>query len=90
LEKPFGEDEASARELNAVLLKLLPEEQVFRVDHFLGRSTVLDVLGARFANRLLEPIWSAEHIERVEIRFDETLGLEGRGLLRSRQGHSST
>jgi glucose-6-phosphate 1-dehydrogenase len=78
LEKPFGEDEASARELNAVLLKLLPEQQVFRVDHFLGRSTVLDVLGARFANRLLEPIWSAEHIERVEIRFDETLGLEGR------------
>ncbi len=78
LEKPFGEDEASARALNAVLRRLLPEEQVFRVDHFLGRSTVLDVLGARFANRLLEPIWSAEHVERVEIRFDETLGLEGR------------
>ena len=78
LEKPFGEDEASARELNEVLLRLLPEEQVFRVDHFLGRSTVLDVLGVRFANRLLEPVWSAEHIERVEMRFDETLGLEGR------------
>lgn len=78
LEKPFGEDAASAQQLNEVLLGLLPEEQVFRVDHFRGRSTVLDVLGVRFANRLLEPIWSAEHIERVEVVFDETLGLEGR------------
>ncbi|MCT9821527.1 glucose-6-phosphate dehydrogenase [Microbacterium sp. W1N] len=78
LEKPFGDDEDSARELNAVVRALLPESQVFRVDHFLGRSTVLNVLGVRFANRLFEPVWSAEHVASVDIRFDETLGLEGR------------
>lgn len=78
LEKPFGIDEASAAELNATLVRLVPERQVFRVDHFLGRSTTLNLLGARFANRLLSPVWSAEHIESVTIVFDESLGLEGR------------
>ena len=78
LEKPFGVDEAGARALNAQLAKLVPEHQVHRIDHFLGRSTVLNVLGLRFANRVLEPVWSAEHIESVLIRYDETLGLEGR------------
>lgn len=78
LEKPFGDDEESARELNGVLRDLLPERQIFRVDHFLGRSTVLNLLGVRFANRLFEPVWSAEHIQSVGIRFDEELGLEGR------------
>ena len=78
LEKPFGTDEQSAAELNAALASLVPERQVFRVDHFLGRSTTLNLLGARFANRLLEPVWSAEHIESVSIVYDERLGLEGR------------
>jgi glucose-6-phosphate 1-dehydrogenase len=78
LEKPFGSDEASARELNAVLAGLVPETQVFRVDHFLGRSTTLNLLGARFANRVFESVWSAEHVESVVIRYDEALGLEGR------------
>jgi glucose-6-phosphate 1-dehydrogenase len=78
LEKPFGIDEASARDLNATLARLVPEEQVFRVDHFLGRSTTLNMLGVRFANRMFAPVWSAEHIESVVIRYDETLGLEGR------------
>lgn len=86
LEKPFGDDEHSAHSLNEVLLALLPEERVFRVDHFLGRSTVLNLLGLRFANRLFEPVWSAEHIERVEIRYDETLGLEGRAGYYDRAG----
>ncbi len=86
LEKPFGDDEQSARELNDILHALLPEERVFRVDHFLGRSTVLNLLGLRFANRLFEPTWSAEHIERVAIRFDETLGLEGRAGYYDRAG----
>ena len=86
LEKPFGEDEASARALNDVLRRLLPEDRVFRVDHFLGRSSVLDVWGARVANRLLEPVWSAEHVERVQICFDETLGLEGRAGFYDRAG----
>ena len=78
LEKPFGTNEAGARALNARLTELVPERQVFRVDHFLGKSTTLNLLGARFANRLLEPLWSAESIESVTIVYDEKLGLEGR------------
>ena len=78
LEKPFGSDAASAEHLNATLAELVPESQVFRVDHFLGRSTVLNLLGARFANRLIEPAWSADHIASMLVQFDEPLGLEGR------------
>lgn len=78
MEKPFGTDEASARALNMTLTALVPESQVFRVDHFLGRSTTLNLLGARFANRILEPLWSAESIESVGIVYDERLALEGR------------
>lgn len=86
LEKPFGTDERSAHAFNETLRALLPEEQIFRVDHFLGRSTLLNVLGVRFANRLLEPVWSAEHIESVVIRYDESLGLEGRAGYYDRAG----
>jgi glucose-6-phosphate 1-dehydrogenase len=78
LEKPFGTDEKSAASLNDLLANLVPETQVHRIDHFLGRSTVLNLLGVRFANRLLEPLWSNEHIERVDIVFDEQLTLENR------------
>ncbi len=78
LEKPFGTDKRSAVALNRQLAKLVPEERIHRVDHFLGRSTVLNLLGLRFANRIFEPLWSAEHIERVDVVYDETLGLEGR------------
>lgn len=78
LEKPFGVDEEGARRLNAQLAQLVPEHQIHRIDHFLGRSTVLNVLGLRFANRILEPVWSTEHIASVLIRYDETLGLEDR------------
>lgn len=78
VEKPFGADGADARALNELLHQLLPEEAVFRVDHFLAKQTVLNILGLRFANRVFEPIWNAAHIERVDIVADETLGLEGR------------
>ena len=78
LEKPFGTDQASAAALNLQLANLVPESQVHRVDHFLGRSTVLNLLGVRFANRLFEPVWDADHIERVDIVFDEQLTLENR------------
>ena len=78
LEKPFGVDGASAARLNAALAQLLPESRTFRIDHFLGLATVINLLGLRFANRALEALWSAEHVERVEIVFDETLALEGR------------
>ncbi|MGY1724825.1 glucose-6-phosphate dehydrogenase [Blastococcus sp. SYSU DS0533] len=78
VEKPFGRNLADARKLNEVLHRLVPEEQVFRTDHFLALQTVLNILGLRFANRVFEPVWNAQHVEQVEIVFDETLGLEGR------------
>jgi glucose-6-phosphate 1-dehydrogenase len=78
LEKPFGSDEEGARQLNDELLKIVPEERIHRTDHFLGRSTVLDIIGLRFANRLFEPVWNSENIAKVEIFYDEVLGLEGR------------
>ncbi|WP_426322540.1 glucose-6-phosphate dehydrogenase [Microbacterium sp. E-13] len=86
LEKPFGVDQASARELNATLARLVPESQVFRIDHFLGRSTTLNLLGVRFANRVFAPVWRAQDIESVVIRYDETLGLEGRAGYYDRAG----
>lgn len=78
MEKPFGSGEESARELNRTLLTLVPEDHIHRVDHFLGKATVLNILGLRFANNFLEPIWNRGHIAKVEIIFDEDLALEGR------------
>jgi glucose-6-phosphate 1-dehydrogenase len=78
LEKPFGTDTRSAKKLNRQLTKLVPENQIHRVDHFLGRSTVFNLLGLRFANRIFEPVWNSEHIAAIDIIYDEQLGLEGR------------
>jgi glucose-6-phosphate 1-dehydrogenase len=78
LEKPFGHDRRSARELNRLLTRIVPEERVHRVDHFLGKSTVLNILGLRFANRIFEPLLDNRHVAAVDIVFDEQLGLEGR------------
>ena len=78
MEKPFGSSEESARQLTETLSALVPEDHIHRVDHFLGKATVLNILGLRFANTFLEPVWNREHIEKVEIVFDEDLALEGR------------
>jgi glucose-6-phosphate 1-dehydrogenase len=86
MEKPFGTDRERARELNELISTLVPETQVFRVDHFLGRSDVLNVLGTRFANRLLEPVWNNQHVESIEVVYDESLGLEGRAGYYDRAG----
>jgi glucose-6-phosphate 1-dehydrogenase len=86
LEKPFGSDEASARSLNRLLEKILPEEQIFRVDHFLGKSTVLNLLGLRFANRVFEPLLGSPNVAKVELFFDEPLALEGRAGYYDRAG----
>jgi len=78
MEKPFGSDVESARHLNRTLAALVPEDHIHRVDHFLGKATVLNILGLRFANTFLEPVWNRTTIEKVEIVFDEDLALEGR------------
>lgn len=86
IEKPFGDSLAAAQEFNAFLASFRSEQQVFRVDHFLGDSQVLNLLALRFANRLFEPIWSAAHVASVEITADETLALEGRAGYYDRAG----
>jgi glucose-6-phosphate 1-dehydrogenase len=78
LEKPFGTDLASAQKLNRLLHESFPEEDVFRLDHFLGKQTVQNILGLRFANRVFEPLWNAQHVQRVEIVWDETITAAGR------------
>ena len=78
VEKPFGTDLASAQQLNDLLHRHFSERALFRIDHFLGKQTVQNILGLRFANRLFEPLWCAEHIEAVDIVWDETVALEGR------------
>ena len=78
MEKPFGSSEDSARHLNETLAALVPEDHIHRVDHFLGKATVLNILGLRFANTFLEPVWNRDYIEKVEVIFDEDLALEGR------------
>jgi glucose-6-phosphate 1-dehydrogenase len=89
LEKPFGEDLDSAVELNRLLARVAGvagERAVFRVDHALGMATVQNLLAARLANRVLEPVWNSTHIEQVEILWDETLALEGRASYYDKTG----
>jgi glucose-6-phosphate 1-dehydrogenase len=86
LEKPFGTNLQTSRALNRQLEALVPENQIHRIDHFLGKSTVLNLLGVRFANRIFENVWSNEHIASVDIVFDEPLALEGRAGYYDRAG----
>ncbi len=79
VEKPFGHSVQSARELNADILRTLGEEQIFRIDHFLGKDTVQSIMAFRFANGLFEPIWNRDRIDHVQITVAETVGVEGRG-----------
>jgi glucose-6-phosphate 1-dehydrogenase len=78
IEKPFGFDLASARELNARVLEVFEEEQVFRIDHYLGKETVQNLMAFRFANTLFEPVWNRNFIDHVQITAAEDIGIEGR------------
>ena len=79
LEKPLGTDLQSSREINDAVAAAFPEDRTFRIDHYLGKETVQNLIALRFANLLFEPLWNAAHIDHVQITVAETIGLEGRG-----------
>lgn len=86
VEKPFGHDLQSARDLNAYLLNYLKEDQIYRIDHFLGKETVQNIMALRFANGLFEPIWNRDRIDHVQITVAESIGIEGRGNFYEKTG----
>ncbi len=86
VEKPFGRDLATAQTLNATLAKYFTEAQIYRIDHYLGKETVQNLMAVRFANILFEPLWKAQYIDHVQITVAETVGVEGRGAYYDKSG----
>ncbi len=86
VEKPFGQDLASAQELNRTLLKHWSEEQIYRIDHYLGKETVQNLLAFRFSNGIFEPLWNKSHVDHIQFTVFETVGVEGRGKYYDRTG----
>ena len=79
VEKPFGRDLASARDLNRIARSVFPEDSIFRIDHYLGKEAIMNILYFRFANSFLEPIWNRNYVESVQITLSEKFGVQGRG-----------
>lgn len=86
IEKPFGRDVESARSLNAEIGAVFSERQIYRIDHYLGKETVQNVLAFRFANTLFEPVWNRQYVDHVEITVAESIGVEGRGVYYEESG----
>jgi glucose-6-phosphate 1-dehydrogenase len=86
IEKPFGSDLPSARELNRIVHRAFDESQVFRIDHYLGKETVQNILVFRFANALFEPVWNHHYVDHVQLTVAEDIGIEGRGRFYERTG----
>ena len=86
VEKPFGHDLASARDLNATLARHFSERQIFRIDHYLGKETVQNLMAVRFANILFEPLWNAQFVDHIQITVAETVGVGGRGAYYDKSG----
>ena len=86
IEKPFGSDAASARALNRELLEVFDEDQIYRIDHYVGKETVQNILTFRFTNSILEPIWNEKYVDNVQITIAETMGVEQRGAYYDKAG----
>src|SRR5216683_2424982 len=86
IEKPFGRDLDSAKALNQQLLKVVSEKQIYRIDHYLGKETVQNILAFRFANSIFEPLWNRQYIDHIQITNAETIGVEGRGAYYEKAG----
>ncbi|MBM9593057.1 glucose-6-phosphate dehydrogenase [Roseitranquillus sediminis] len=86
VEKPFGHDLASARSLNATLREHFDEEQIYRIDHYLGKETVQNLMAVRFGNVLFEPLWNSQYVDHIQITVAETVGVGGRGSYYDRSG----
>jgi glucose-6-phosphate 1-dehydrogenase len=86
IEKPFGHDFASAKALNARIKRVLSEDQIYRIDHFLGKEAVQNILVLRFANGIFEPLWNNDHVDHVQITAAETVGVETRGRFYEQTG----
>ena len=86
IEKPFGHDEASAKALNGSILRCAEEHQIYRIDHFLGKETVQNIMALRFANGMFEPLWNRDRIDHVQITVAETVGVESRGRFYEKTG----